>query len=113
MSFKLTSPYKIDWTSVFRLGEDDGEGINGVTTNAGNIIINKNICNPDQLENTLSHEMVHVDQIKRGDLFYDDKNIHWKGKKYSRSKFQEGGKNLPWEKEAYKKEKPLKNKRRN
>ncbi len=111
MPFKLKPPYKIDWTSVFRLGNDDGAGINGVTTSSGNIIINKHICNPDQLRNTISHEMVHVDQIKRGDLNYDDKYVYWKGKKYLRSSFSEGDKKLPWEKEAYKKEIPLKNKK--
>ena len=111
MSFKMKPPYSIDWTSVFRLGEDGGAGINGVTTNSGNIIINKNLCDQDQLQNTISHEMVHVDQMKRGDLFYDDKNIYWKGKKYSRSKIEEGNKNLAWEKEAYKKEIPLKKKK--
>ena len=47
--------------------------------------------------------MVHIDQIKRGDLDYTDTAVFWKGKKYSRSQMQEGAKNLPWEKEAYKK----------
>ena len=47
--------------------------------------------------------MIHIDQFKRGDLDYDDTNVYWKGKKYSRNKMQEGAKNLPWEKEAYNK----------
>ena len=111
MGFKLKAPYRIDWTSIFRLGDDEGLGINGVTTNTGNIILNKNICDPDQLENTISHEMVHVDQMRRGDLYYDDKYIYWKGKKYSRKSLKEGNPKLPWEKEAYKKEKPLKRKK--
>jgi len=46
---------------------------------------------------------VHVDQIKRGDLDYDDKYVYWKGKKYLRSKMKEGSPALAWEKEAYKK----------
>jgi hypothetical protein len=45
--------------------------------------------------------MVHIDQMKRGDLDYTDKDVIWKGKKYSRSKMKEGAKSLPWEKEAY------------
>jgi hypothetical protein len=45
--------------------------------------------------------MVHIDQFRRGDLDYDDKNVYWKGKIYPRSKMKEGNKNLPWEKEAY------------
>ena len=39
--------------------------------------------------------------MKRGDLDYDDQYVYWKGKKFSRSKMNEGAKNLPWEKEAY------------
>lgn len=111
MGFKIKPGYALDWTPVYRLGDDGGMGINGVTTNTGNIIINKNICDQSQLENTISHEKVHVDQIKRGDLNYDDKYVYWKGKKYLRSSFKEGDKKLPWEKEAYKKEIPLKKKK--
>ena len=48
--------------------------------------------------------MVHIDQMKRGDLDYTDSYVFWKGKKYSRSGMKEGDKNLPWEKEAYKKQ---------
>jgi len=43
--------------------------------------------------------------MKRGDLDYDNQNVYWKGKKYSRKQMQEGAKNLPWEAEAYKKAK--------
>ena len=45
--------------------------------------------------------MIHIDQMKRGDLDYDDNNVYWRGKRYSRKTMQEGAKNLPWEKEAY------------
>ena len=53
----------------------------------------------------IAHEKVHLDQMKRGDLDYDDQNVYWKGKKYSRKQMKEGAKNLHWEKEAYKKAK--------
>ncbi len=49
-----------------------------------------------------------MDQMARGDLDYDDNNVIWKGKEYSRSKMNEGSKNLPWEKEAYKKTENMK-----
>ena len=101
MGFKLEPPYKIDWTSVFHFGESSS--INGATTNSGNIILNRNITCPDQKRNTISHELVHVDQIKRNDLAYDNKFFYWKGNKHPRGK-HDGNKNLPWEKEAYKKE---------
>ena len=44
-----------------------------------------------------------VDQVKRGDLDYDDDNVYWKGKVYPRATMDEGAKNLPWEAEAYRK----------
>jgi hypothetical protein len=47
--------------------------------------------------------MVHIDQMRRGDLDYDDKYVYWKGKKIPRSSMNEGAKDLPWEKEAYNK----------
>ena len=46
---------------------------------------------------------MHIDQVKRGDLDYDDSAVYWKGKTYLRSKMKEGNPNLPWEKEAYSK----------
>ena len=49
--------------------------------------------------------------MKRGDLDYDDDNVYWKSKKYSRKKMKEGADNLPWEAEAY--EKTSKRKYRN
>jgi hypothetical protein len=53
-------------------------------------------------EDVIKHEKVHLDQMKRGDLDYDDKYVYWKGKRMPRSKMEEGAKSLPWEKEAYK-----------
>ena len=74
---------------------------------------NKNgtiLISPDQTdeakESVIEHEEVHINQIKRGDLNYDDKNVYWKGKVYPRSKMKEGNPNLPWEKEAYSKTDP-------
>ena len=47
--------------------------------------------------------MVHIHQMKRGDLDYDDKNVYWKGKVYPQDlKWSEGSlKTLAWEKEAW------------
>ena len=55
------------------------------------------------LDDVIAHEEVHIDQMRRGDLDYDDENVYWKGKVYPRDKMKEGAKNLPWEAEAYKK----------
>jgi hypothetical protein len=78
--------------------------VHGETLNDGTIVINKNLS-PIQQKIAISHEKVHVDQLKRGDLSYDDDFVYWKGKKYPRSSMKEGAKNLPWEKEAYNKQK--------
>jgi len=72
----------------------------GEANNNGTILVNKNLS-PLEKQKVVDHEMVHIDQMKRGDLEYDNSNVYWKGKKYSRASMVEGAKNLPWEKEAY------------
>lgn len=104
MAFKMPgAPYNVDNTPIYSRDMDDN--ILGMAQSNGTILVNKNIS-PLELKKhkTISHEMVHVDQIKRGDLNYDDQYVYWKGKKYPRSKMNEGAKNLPWEIEAYKKQ---------
>tara|TARA_B100001559_G_scaffold228759_1_gene192494 strand:- start:454 stop:759 length:306 start_codon:yes stop_codon:yes gene_type:complete len=99
MAFKLNSPFPIDNTPIYHV--DMEEGVMGKANNNGTIIINKDL-DPKMLDKVVKHEMVHIDQMKRGDLDYDDKNVYWKGKVYPRSKMNEGAKKLPWEAEAYK-----------
>ena len=100
MAFKLNNPpYSYDSTPIYNVNME--EGVLGKANNNGTIIINKDIKDPKQIEDVISHESIHIDQMKRGDLDYDDSAVYWKGKTYSRSKMQEGAKNLPWEKEAY------------
>ena len=77
-------------------------GALGMANNNGTIIVNPDI-DPDQEEGVIEHEKVHLDQMERGDLKYDETSVTWKGKKYSRKTMDEGNKSLPWEKEAYKK----------
>jgi hypothetical protein len=81
------------------------DNILGMAQNNGSILVNKNVS-PLELEKnkTIEHEMVHLDQMKRGDLDYTDTDVFWKGKKYPRSKMNEGEQSLPWEKEAYAKQ---------
>lgn len=103
MGFKLRSPYKIDNTPIYQ--QDMEDGVLGMATNKGSILINKNVSPTTLKKNkTISHEKVHLDQMSRGDLDYDDSNVFWKGKKYSRATMKEGSKKLPWEKEAYSKQ---------
>jgi len=101
MAFKLNNPpYIVDNTPIYKVDMEDG--VMGKANNNGSIVLNKNL-DPNEVEDVISHEKIHLYQMERGDLDYDDDNVYWKGKTYSRSDMQEGAKNLPWEAEAYKK----------
>tara|TARA_R110000772_G_scaffold48469_2_gene110673 strand:+ start:3232 stop:3549 length:318 start_codon:yes stop_codon:yes gene_type:complete len=100
MAYKMKmGKLSMDNTPVYQIDEEDG--VMGRANKNGSITLNKNLSSLEQ-EDVIRHEKVHLDQMKRGDLDYDDKYAYWKGKKMPRSKMEEGGKNLPWEKEAYK-----------
>lgn len=103
MAFKLRSPYEIDNTPIYQ--QDMGDDVLGMATNKGSILINKNVSPAVLKKNkTISHEKVHLDQMNRGDLDYNDSHVFWKGKKYPRATMKEGSKRLPWEQEAYAKQ---------
>lgn len=104
MAFKMTGPpYNIDNTPIY--SKDMDENILGMAQSNGTILVNKDVSLLDLKKNkTVEHEMIHINQMKRGDLDYDQKNVYWKGKRYPRSKMNEGARNLPWEVEAYKKQ---------
>ncbi|RLI50008.1 hypothetical protein DRO61_04370, partial [Candidatus Bathyarchaeota archaeon] len=73
MAFKLNNPpYKLDSTPIYNV--DLGEGVLGKANNNGTILINKNL-NPSKIKKVVDHEMIHIDQFKRGDLDYDDNNV--------------------------------------
>ena len=100
MGFKMKmGKLSMDNTPIYQIDEE--QGIMGRANKNGSITLSKNLS-PLEQEDVIKHEKVHLDQMERGDLDYDDKNVYWKGKKMPRSKMEEGGKNLPWEKEAYK-----------
>ena len=100
MAFKLTPPFPIDNTPVYHVDMEDG--VLGKANNNGTIIINKDVpC--DKIQDVVDHEMVHINQMRRGHLDYDDKNVYWKGKVIPRSSIKEGDSALPWEAEAYEK----------
>ena len=100
MGYKMKmGKLSIDNTPIYQI--DTEEGVMGQANNNGSIVVDKNLS-PKEQEDVVKHEKVHLDQMKRGDLEYDDTNVIWKGKKYPRSKMDEGNKKLPWEVEAYK-----------
>jgi hypothetical protein len=97
------APYDCDNTPVYSADMD--KNILGMAQNNGTILINKDVSPLELKKNkTISHEKVHIDQMKRGDLDYTESDVIWKGKKYSRATMDEGSKKLPWELEAYKKQ---------
>jgi hypothetical protein len=101
MAFKMNpAPFKMSETPVYYVDMEDG--ILGKANNNGTIIIDQNLS-PVQARGVIRHEQIHIDQMRRGDLDYDDKNIYWMGRIIPRSSIKEGDKNLPWEKEAYNK----------
>ena len=101
MAFKLNNPpYKLNSVPVYHV--DMEEGVMGKANNNGTIIINKDL-DPNKVKDVIKHEMVHINQMQRGDLDYDDDCVYWKGKCYPRASMKEGAKNLPWEAEAYRK----------
>ena len=102
MAFKLSNPpydKKLFTTPIYHVEMESG--VMGKANNNGTIIINKDVP-AEKIDDVIKHEMVHIDQMKRGDLDYDDDYVYWKGKTYPRSKMNEGAKSLPWENEAYK-----------
>ena len=101
--FKMTPPMEIDNTPVYTTHIEDGAL--GKGNRNGTILVSDEL-HPDNIESIVDHEKVHIDQMKRGDLDYDDEAVYWKGKKYPRSKMKEGNPTLPWEKEAYSKTDP-------
>ena len=104
MSFIMKGfPYNMDNTPIYSTDMDSD--VLGMAQSNGTILVNKNVSPLELKKNkTIEHEKVHINQMKRGDLDYNDSHVIWKGKKYPRSKMKEGAKNLPWEKEAYKKQ---------
>ena len=94
-------PYNVDNTPIYSMDMDDNVLV--MAQSNGSILVNKNVSPLELQKNkTISHEMVHIDQMKRGDLDYTDTHVMWKGKEYSRATMDEGNKKLPWEVEAYK-----------
>jgi hypothetical protein len=79
------------------------DGVLGKANNNGTIVLNNKLTDPEQIQDVIDHEMVHIQQMKDGRLDYDDKNVYWEGKTIPRSSIKEGSAALAWEKEAYNK----------
>ena len=93
-------PFNTDNTPIYQVDMED-KSVMGMANNNGSIVVDKDL-NPREVHSVIAHEKIHLEQMKRGDLSYDNNNVYWKGKKYPRSKMKDGDKKLPWEAEAYK-----------
>ena len=94
MAFTMKgAPYNCDNTPIYNIDMEDG--VLGKANDNGSIVINKDVTDPKQIKDIVDHEAVHLDQMKRGDLDYNDNKVIWKGKEYSRKSMDEGAKNLP------------------
>jgi hypothetical protein len=97
MAKPITNKVKNSKTPVIR--KDLDGGVIAEANNDGSIYVDKSVKKGSPLEKeAIAHEKVHLNQMNRGDLNYDDNNVYWKGKAYPRSSMNEGAKNLPWEK---------------
>jgi len=115
-SFKEESS-KQEFTVIKKRLDD---GIAGEANNDGTIFVDKNIPNGSiQEKEIIAHEGQHMKDMKEGILDYEDNSIEWMGKKYERKDgmikyngawLEEGYKDFPWEKRAYKAGNAAKNK---
>ena len=98
---------------VFQMKRKNLEsGIAGEANNDGTIFVNKNIPKGSPLEaEVVAHEGDHMARMDKGELGYSDNAVTWRGKKYERKDgkikykgkwLEEGYKDFPWEKLAYK-----------
>jgi len=101
MKFSIQPFYESNPASVVNVPMDDEKEL-GRIEKPGTILVNKDITDHKKLANVINHENIHINQLKRGDLDWDDDNVYWKGKKFKRSSMNEGSPALAWEKEAYK-----------
>lgn len=105
MSFKLKPFYVDNTVPVFKVPMEKnvyGKANNDTSSNSGfNISINQNINDTPTFMKVVEHENLHVEQMAKGDMDYDDEYVYWKGQKIPRANMAEGAHDLPWEDEVY------------
>jgi|TARA_R110000796_G_C14439274_1_gene422094 hypothetical protein len=102
MAFKIQPFFNPNPPSIVNMFMEDDREL-GRIEKPGTILVNKDITDHEKLTSVIDHENKHIDQLKKGDLDWDDENVYWKGKKFKRSSMKEGSPVLAWEKEAYSK----------
>tara|TARA_R100000544_G_scaffold35760_1_gene23348 strand:- start:646 stop:1074 length:429 start_codon:yes stop_codon:yes gene_type:complete len=115
MAFKIKSPFNLDLLSTPMFERDMGDDpVYARTLKSGSIVFNKDEKDPYKKLQTLTHEMEHVNQFKRGDLDYGENGagkqvVWWKGKEIDYKHMASGDPTQPWEIQPYKKEIKLNN----
>ena len=87
-------------------------GVLGEANDDGSIYISKDIKpGSKKEEEVITHESTHAKELKSGKLSYGDDHVRYSGKSYHRENgkikyngkwIDEGSKDFPWEKAAYK-----------
>ena len=95
--FSIEPFYPTSVTPVYERDMSQDPAI-GRTLKNGVIIMEEDLS-PSLKTETHSHEQTHVNQMKHEGFNWDDNNIYFKGKKYSKEHFAKG--TGPWEKDAY------------
>jgi len=123
MAKPITNKVKMGQTPVIK--KDLEGGVLGEANNDGTIFVDKSVKEGSPMyKEVVTHEMKHLDQMKSGQLSYDDNTVTHKGKKYIRKNgnivdpktgkgHPEGSKEFPWEREADKAGKQARNKKSN
>ena len=114
---KASFPYKGEHDEFVHKGDykvikkDLDDGILGEANDDDTIYVDKSVPSGSAKEKeVVEHEIVHQEDMKKGDLAYTDADVTWKGTKYARKggKIQykgkwlpEGDHSFPWEKKAH------------
>jgi hypothetical protein len=110
MAKPITNKVKMGQTPVIK--KDLEGGVLGEANNDGTIFVDKSVKEGSPMyKEVVAHEMKHLDQMKSGQLSYDDNTVTYKGKKFLRKNGKildpntgkghpEGSMKFPWEKEA-------------
>jgi hypothetical protein len=99
---------KVQLAIFTKKGFEKETGAAGMVYPYGKSIITMDIdsqLSPERLVDVLSHEMVHVKQIAKGQLKYKGKKLYWKGNYVNHKKLSYY--DHPWEHEAWKNQKIL------
>jgi hypothetical protein len=95
--FTIEPPYATSVTPVYER-DMSGDPAVGRTLKNGVIIMEEDLS-PSMKTETHSHEQTHVNQMKHEGFDWDEKQIYYKGKTYSKEHFAKG--TGPWEGPAY------------